>query len=97
MDVVSDRRGRSVAHWDDWSALRHNGSAMHDSAPLFAEHGTHQVSPFLDNEVVRACLHIGAGSRRRPGLYKPPLALACPDLPRFLTSRQFKGHFTPLL
>ncbi|TGN73910.1 asparagine synthetase B family protein [Streptomyces bauhiniae] len=94
--------GRAVGHvdageWDDWSALRYNGSAMRDSEPLFEEHGVHQVSPFLDNEVVRACLRIGAGERRRPDRYKPLLALSRPDLPGWLTGRQSKGHFTPLL
>ncbi|MFD8911154.1 asparagine synthase-related protein [Streptomyces sp. NPDC059575] len=86
-----------AGEWDDWSALRYNGSALRDSEPLFAEHGVHQVSPFLDNEVVRACLRIGAGERRRPDRYKPLLALARPDLPDWLTGRRSKGHFTPLL
>ncbi|MGW7386557.1 asparagine synthase-related protein [Streptomyces sp. NPDC054794] len=96
-----DASGRAVGEveageWDDWSALRYNGSAMRDSEPLCAEHGVTQVSPFLDNEVVRACLRIGAGERRRPGVYKPLLALARPELPHWLTGRQSKGHFTPL-
>lgn len=100
--AMLDDSGRTVGdvhagEWDDWSALRYNGAAMRDSAPLFAEHGTNQVSPFLDNEVVRACLSIGAGQRRRPGIYKPLLGLARPDLPGWLTGRQTKGHFTPLL
>ncbi|MFG2815632.1 asparagine synthase-related protein [Streptomyces sp. NPDC048410] len=86
-----------AGEWDDWSALRYNGSAMRDSEPLSAEHGVHQVSPFLDNDVVRACLRIGAGERRRQDSYKPLLALARPDLPGWLTGRQSKGHFTPLL
>jgi len=100
--AMLDDSGRTIGNvhageWDDWSALRYNGSAMRDSAPLFAEHGTHQVSPFLDNEVVTACLRITAGERRRPGVYKPLLAAARPDLPVWLTGRQSKGHFTPLL
>ncbi|MET8813991.1 asparagine synthase-related protein [Streptomyces sp. NPDC004549] len=94
--------GRAVGdvdagEWDDWSALRYNGSALRDSEPLFTEHGVHQVSPFLDNGVVRACLRIGAGERRRPDRYKPLLALARPELPDWLTGRRSKGHFTPLL
>ncbi|MBT2409624.1 hypothetical protein J7I94_03480 [Streptomyces sp. ISL-12] len=100
--AMLDDSGRTIGEvnageWDDWSALRYNGSAMRDSAPLFAEHGPRQVSPFLDNEVVTACLRIGAGERRRPDVYKPLLGLARPDLPHWLTSRQSKGHFTPLL
>jgi asparagine synthase (glutamine-hydrolysing) len=100
--AMLDGSGRTVGdvhagEWDDWSALRYNGSAMRDSQSLFAEHGTRQVSPFLDNEVVTACLRIGAGERRLPGVYKPLLAAARPDLPAWLTGRQSKGHFTPLL
>ncbi|MGW5331429.1 asparagine synthase-related protein [Streptomyces bauhiniae] len=83
--------------WDDWSALRYNGSALRDSEVLFDAHGVYQVSPFLDNEVVRTCLAIGAGERRQPDRYKPLLALARPDLPTWLTGRRSKGHFTPLL
>ncbi|MFF4754920.1 asparagine synthase-related protein [Streptomyces sp. NPDC002514] len=87
----------NAGEWDDWAALRYNGSAMRDSMPLFAKHGVNEVSPFLDNEVVRACPRIRAGKQRRPGIYKPLLALARPDLPAWLTGRQSKGHFTPLL
>lgn len=86
-----------AGEWDDWSALRYNGSAMRDSEVLFDAHGVYQVSPLLDNEVVRTCLAIGAGERRQPDRYKPLLALAWPDLPKLLTGRQSKGHFTPLL
>ena len=100
--AMLDGSGRAVGdvnagEWEDWAALRHNGAALRDSDPLFAEHGVFQVSPFLDNEVVTACLRIGAGERRRPGVYKPLLAMARPDLPEWLTGRQSKGHFTPLL
>jgi asparagine synthase (glutamine-hydrolysing) len=83
--------------WNDWSALRYNGAALRDSEPLFDEHGVNQVSPFLDNEVVRSCLTIAAGERRRTGAYKPLLALARPDLPSWLLHRQTKGNFTPLV
>ncbi|MEU6404870.1 asparagine synthase-related protein [Streptomyces sp. NPDC046985] len=83
--------------WDDWSALRSNGAALRDGDALSDEHGVHQVAPFLDNEVVRACLTIGASERRQPDRYKPLLALARPELPQWLTGRQSKGHFTPLL
>ncbi|MEU9158112.1 asparagine synthase-related protein [Streptomyces sp. NPDC048417] len=104
-EIVSrmlEESGRAVGdvdagEWDDWSALTHNGSVLRDSAPVFAEHGVEQVSPFLDNETVRACLSIGAGERRRPGVYKPLLALALPHLPAWLVDRNSKGHFGPLL
>ncbi|MBG0854300.1 hypothetical protein I2W78_21290 [Streptomyces spinoverrucosus] len=81
----------NAGEWEDWTALRYNGAAIRDCAPLFAEHGVNQVSPFLDNEVVTACLRIGAGERRRPGVYKPLLAMARPDLPDRLTGRQSKA------
>ncbi|MFJ8158370.1 asparagine synthase-related protein [Streptomyces sp. NPDC094468] len=86
-----------AGEWDDWSALTHNGSVLRDSAPVYVEHGVVQVSPFLDNEVVRACLSIGAGERRQPDVYKPLLALALPYLPAWLVGRNSKGHFGPLL
>ncbi|QNP70664.1 hypothetical protein IAG44_15305 [Streptomyces roseirectus] len=100
--AMLDASGRTVGdvdagEWEDWAALRYNGGALHDSAPLYAEHGIVPVTPFLDNEVVAACLRIGAGERRRPGRYKPLLALARPDLPGWLAGRQSKGNFTPLL
>lgn len=100
--TMLDESGRTVGDvqagdWEDWAALRYNGGALRDSAPLFAEHGVFQVAPLLDNEVVTACLRIGADERRRPGVYKPLLGMARPDLPGWLTGRQSKGHFTPLL
>ncbi|MHC5908566.1 asparagine synthase-related protein [Streptomyces sp. S6] len=100
--AMLDDSGRAVGdvdagEWEDWAALRYNGVALHDSSPLYAAHGIVLVTPFLDNEVVTACLSIGAGERRRPGRYKPLLALARPDLPGWLAGRQSKGNFTPLL
>ncbi|MEV7976087.1 hypothetical protein [Streptomyces sp. NPDC086519] len=48
--------GSNAGEWEDWAALRYNGAAIRDCAPLFAEHGVNQVSPFVDNEVVAAVL-----------------------------------------
>ncbi|MFD8913158.1 asparagine synthase-related protein [Streptomyces sp. NPDC059575] len=95
----SGRREGDVhaGEWDDWGALRYNGAAMRDTEALFDEHGVVEVAPFMDNEVVRACLRISAGERRRPDQYKPLLALARPDLSGWLTGRQSKGHFTPMI
>ncbi|WP_176482142.1 asparagine synthase-related protein [Streptomyces albidoflavus] len=86
-----------AGEWDDWSALRYNGAAVRDSRPLFTHLGVNPVSPYLDNEVVRACFAVPATARRRAGEYKPLLASARPDLPSWLTDRRTKGSFSPLL
>jgi asparagine synthase (glutamine-hydrolysing) len=84
----------NAGEWEDWAALRYNGATIRDCAPLFAEHGVNQVSPFLDNEVVTAYLRIGAGERRRP---QTPAGHG-PPRPAGLADRQAEqGHFTPLL
>ncbi|WP_269439642.1 asparagine synthase-related protein [Streptomyces paludis] len=86
-----------AGRWEDWAALRFNGSAARDEVPLYDVLGVNPAHPFLDNSVVRACLSIPAHERRRTGAYKPLLGAARPDLPLWLTDRQSKGNFTPLL
>jgi asparagine synthase (glutamine-hydrolysing) len=87
----------NAGEWEDWAALRYNGAAIRDCAPLFAEHGVNRVSPFLDNEVVTACLRIGAGERAPSRCLQTPAGHG-PPRPAGLTDRQAEqGHFTPLL
>lgn len=89
--------GAAAGEWDDWSALRMNGAAARHETTLYAPLDIRPVFPFLDNTVVRTCFAIPAHERRRSGEYKPLLAAALPDLPRWLTGRRSKGSFGPVL
>lgn len=64
-----------------------------------ADYGMEIAAPFLDNEVIRACLAVPADQRGAPGRYKPLLgeAFAHTDvLPDFVLSRATKGGFNAL-
>lgn len=64
-----------------------------------AEHGIEVAAPFLDNEVIRACLAVPADQRGTPGRYKPLLGEAfasCGVLPPFVLTRSTKGGFNAL-
>ncbi|MFD4482365.1 albusnodin/ikarugamycin family macrolactam cyclase [Streptomyces sp. NPDC058257] len=64
-----------------------------------AGHGVELAAPFLDNEVIRACLAVPAEQRAAPGRYKPLLAEAFARtdvVPDFVMNRVTKGGFNAL-
>ncbi|MFB1044257.1 albusnodin/ikarugamycin family macrolactam cyclase [Streptomyces chrestomyceticus] len=64
-----------------------------------AGHSTELAAPFLDNEVIRACLAVPAEERGAPDRYKPLLGEAFAGtgvLPDFVLSRVTKGGFNAL-
>ncbi|MFH8993214.1 albusnodin/ikarugamycin family macrolactam cyclase [Streptomyces sp. NPDC017940] len=68
-------------------------------ALALAEHGIELAAPFLDNEVIRACLAVDADQRGAPGQYKPLLNAAFTSsgvLPGFVLARTTKGGFNAL-
>ncbi|WP_369383277.1 albusnodin/ikarugamycin family macrolactam cyclase [Streptomyces sp. cg36] len=85
----SDRQdlARVGANTTGWRALAH------------AEYGIDLAAPFLDNEVIRACLEVSADQRGAPGQYKPLLEAAFEAsgvLPGFVLARTTKGGFNAL-
>ncbi|MEU1662794.1 albusnodin/ikarugamycin family macrolactam cyclase [Streptomyces sparsogenes] len=89
-----------LADWTDRQDLARVGANTAGWRALaLAEHGIELAAPFLDNEVIRACLAVGADQRGAPGRYKPLLgeAFAHTDvLPDFVLSRATKGGFNAL-
>ncbi|PJN36578.1 asparagine synthase [Streptomyces sp. CB02959] len=64
-----------------------------------AGHDIEVAAPFLDNEVIRACLAVPADQRGTPGRYKPLLGEAFAPtgvLPDFILTRVTKGGFNAL-
>ncbi|MGW7691670.1 albusnodin/ikarugamycin family macrolactam cyclase [Streptomyces asiaticus] len=91
---------RHLAAWTDRQDLARLGA---DTAGLRelarADHGAEIAAPFLDNEVIRACLAVPADQRGAPGRYKPLLGEAFARtglLPDFVLSRATKGGFNAL-
>ncbi|MFB7461325.1 albusnodin/ikarugamycin family macrolactam cyclase [Streptomyces sp. NPDC056188] len=65
-------------------------------ALTLADHGVELAAPYLDNEVIRACLTVPADERGAPGQYKPLLEAAFTGsgvLPGFVLARTTKGGF----
>ncbi|MGX7758016.1 albusnodin/ikarugamycin family macrolactam cyclase [Streptomyces angustmyceticus] len=89
-----------LAAWADRQDLARVGAdttGWRDMA--LAEHGIEVAAPFLDNEVIRACLAVPADQRGAPGRYKPLLGEAFAGtgvLPSFILSRVTKGGFNAL-
>ncbi|WP_326615627.1 albusnodin/ikarugamycin family macrolactam cyclase [Streptomyces decoyicus] len=89
-----------LAAWADRQDLARVGAdttGWRDIA--LAGHGIEVAAPFLDNEVIRACLAVPADQRGAPGRYKPLLGAAFAHagvLPPFVLSRVTKGGFNAL-
>ncbi|MFT2019108.1 albusnodin/ikarugamycin family macrolactam cyclase [Streptomyces sp. 796.1] len=89
-----------LAEWSDRQDLARVGA---DSAGWRAlaltGHGIELAAPFLDNEVIRACLAVPADERGAPGTYKPLLNAAFAGsrvLPGSVLARTTKGGFNAL-
>ncbi|MGO4752909.1 asparagine synthase-related protein, partial [Streptomyces sp. 2MCAF27] len=89
-----------LADWSDRQDLARVGANTAGWRTLaLAEHGTELAAPFLDNEVIRTCLAVGADQRGAPGQYKPLLGAAFASttvLPGFVLARSTKGGFNAL-
>ncbi|MFJ8345006.1 albusnodin/ikarugamycin family macrolactam cyclase [Streptomyces sp. NPDC094153] len=89
-----------LADWSDRQDLARVGANTAGWRALtLAGHGIELAAPFLDNEVIRACLAVPADERGAPGQYKPLLDAAFADtnvLPGFVLARSTKGGFNAL-
>lgn len=89
-----------LAAWSDRQDLARLGADTTGWRQLAGEqYGVDLVAPYLDNEVIRACLAVPAGQRGAPGRYKPLLATAFTGagvLPDFVLARTTKGGFNAL-
>lgn len=89
-----------LAHWSDRQDLARLGANTAGWRALtLAEHGIELAAPYLDNEVIRACLSVPADRRGAPGQYKPLLDAAFAGtgvLPDFVLARTTKGGFNAL-
>ncbi|MEU7184124.1 MULTISPECIES: albusnodin/ikarugamycin family macrolactam cyclase [Streptomyces] len=89
-----------LAAWSDWQDLARLGADTTGWRQIAsAEYGVDLVAPYLDNEVIRACLAVPADQRGAPGRYKPLLTTAFTGtgvLPDFVLNRTTKGGFNAL-
>lgn len=105
-DVVEEAAGELVdaparlADWSDRQDLARVGANTAGWRALaLADHGIELAAPFLDNEVIRACLAVPADQRGAPGQYKQLLDAAFAGtgvLPGFVLARTTKGGFNAL-
>ncbi|MCE7081427.1 albusnodin/ikarugamycin family macrolactam cyclase [Streptomyces sp. ST2-7A] len=84
-----------LSGWMDRADLLHLGADMNGWRAIAEGFGVEVAAPYLDNEVIRACLAVPAEERGAPGAYKPLLAAAFPNgpVPGFVLSRVTKGGF----
>ncbi len=89
-----------LSDWSDRQDLARVGANTTGwRARALAGHGIELAAPFLDNEVIRACLAVPADERGAPGTYKPLLDAAFAGsrvLPDFVLARTTKGGFNAL-
>ncbi|MGA5497677.1 albusnodin/ikarugamycin family macrolactam cyclase [Streptomyces cinereoruber] len=86
-----------LAEWADRQALARLGADTNGWRALaLDEYGVELAAPYLDNEVIRACLAVPTDERGTPGVYKPLLGAAFASsgvLPGFALTRTTKGGF----
>ncbi|GGO58959.1 asparagine synthase [Streptomyces lasiicapitis] len=89
-----------LAQWSDRQDLARVGANTSGWRALaLAGHGIELAAPFLDNEVIRACLAVSGDQRGAPGQYKPLLKAAFTStgvVPGFVLDRTTKGGFNAL-
>ncbi|MEU0844927.1 albusnodin/ikarugamycin family macrolactam cyclase [Streptomyces sp. NPDC005962] len=103
LDAAADELSEEPRHltaWTDRQDLARVGANTTGWREIaLTSHGVEIAAPFLDNEVIRACLAVPADQRGAPDRYKPLLseAFAHTDvLPDFVLSRTTKGGFNAL-
>ncbi|GAA0907680.1 lasso peptide isopeptide bond-forming cyclase [Streptomyces thermoalcalitolerans] len=98
-EAVSDAPAR-LADWSVRQDLTRVGTDTTGWRTLtLAWHGIDLAAPFLDNEVIRACLTVPADQRGAPSTYKPLLDAAFTGsgvVPEFVLARTTKGGFNAL-
>lgn len=98
-DEVTDAPAR-LADWSDRQDLARLGAdTVGWRALALADHSIELAAPYLDNEVIRACLTVPADQRGAPWQYKPLLDAAFTGtgvLPEFVLARTTKGGFNAL-
>ncbi|WP_258016569.1 albusnodin/ikarugamycin family macrolactam cyclase [Streptomyces sp. AJS327] len=108
--LLADAAERAAAALDQAPARLADWAGRQDLARLGADvagwremaldgYGIELAAPYLDNEVIRACLAVPADQRGAPGGYKPLLteAFTASDvLPGFVLERVTKGGFNAL-
>jgi asparagine synthase (glutamine-hydrolysing) len=98
-DHLDDAPAR-LATWADRQDLARLGADTTGWRQLAQEqYGIDLIAPYLDNEVIRACLVVPADQRGAPGRYKPLLNTAFTGtgvLPGFVLTRTTKGGFNAL-
>jgi asparagine synthase (glutamine-hydrolysing) len=78
-----------------WRSVRWHGGLTREFGQVARAAGVAVQTPFLDNQVVRACLAVPPAGRISPGRPKPLLAAAVGDLlPSGLVQRRTKGDYT---
>ncbi len=89
-----------LAAWSDRQDLTRLGADTAGWRQIASvEYGVDLVAPYLDNEVIRACLAVPADQRGAPGRYKPLLHTAFAGtgvVPDFVLARTTKGGFNAL-
>jgi asparagine synthase (glutamine-hydrolysing) len=103
LDEAADALDEAPVRLADWSDRQDLARVGADTvgwlALALAGHGIELAAPFLDNEVIRACLAVSADERGAPGTYKPLLGAAFAGtrvLPGFVLARTTKGGFNAL-
>jgi hypothetical protein len=85
-------QGMGVGNQQAYAQIRQIGSGSQDTLRLGAAHGLRVHSPFMDNDVLRACFSVLASKRVNPWEFKPLLGKALEGLvPAEVTSRTSKG------
>ncbi|MFH8555453.1 albusnodin/ikarugamycin family macrolactam cyclase [Streptomyces celluloflavus] len=103
LDQAAGELIEAPARLADWSGRQDLARVGTNTAGwrtlALTDHGIDLAAPFLDNEVIRACLAVPADQRGAPGRYKPLLDAAFAgsgELPDFILARTTKGGFNAL-
>ncbi|MEK7153413.1 MAG: lasso peptide biosynthesis B2 protein, partial [Patescibacteria group bacterium] len=93
--VTAKPLGMDNGNYSALSDILNTGRGQHNTMRMAAWHGLRVHAPFLDNDVVRACLQLPAYMRKDdPHIFKPLLDRALHGLvPSMVTQRNTKGDY----
>lgn len=91
----TDDHPAQLVTWLDRQDITSLGTDIAGWQALAHPHGVELAHPYLENEVIRACLSVPPEQRATPGTYKPLVAAAFPNgpVPDFVLQRRTKGIF----